>query len=63
MLFRSPIDHVPHEMINDGKEPLVCLVIGQRLQQDISDYPRKGKRLFRHSGARSLVDMRDIKPA
>jgi uncharacterized cupin superfamily protein len=50
-----PIDHVPHEMVNDGTEPLVCLVIGQRLMQDITDYPRKGKRLFRHSGERSLV--------
>jgi len=58
-----PIDHVAHEMINDGTEPLVCLVIGQRLAQDISDYPRKGKRLYRHSGARSLVEMDAIKPA
>ena len=51
-----PLDKVAHEMINDGSEPLVCLVIGQRLVQDISDYPRKGKRLYRHSGERSLVD-------
>ncbi len=57
-----PIDHIAHEMINDGAEPLVCLVIGQRLTQDISDYPRKGKRLYRHSGERSLVDMAGIKP-
>lgn len=55
-----PIDHVAHEMINDGTEPLVCLVIGQRLTQDISDYPRKGKRLFRHSGQRSLVNLDGI---
>lgn len=58
-----PRDNVAHEMINDGSEPLVCLVIGQRLPQDITDYPRQGKRLFRHSGARSLVDMGDIKKA
>lgn len=58
-----PIDQIAHEMINDGSEPLVCLVIGQRLAQDITDYPRQGKRLFRHSGARSLVDLGDIKPA
>jgi uncharacterized cupin superfamily protein len=50
-------------MINDGSEPLVCLVIGQRLAQDIKDYPRQGKRLYRHSGARSLVDADVIKPA
>lgn len=56
-----PIDKVAHEMINDGTEPLVCLVIGQRLVQDISDYPRKGKRLYRHSGERRLVDIADTK--
>ena len=57
-----PIDKVAHEMINDGAAPLVCLVIGQRLAQDISDYPRKGKRLYRHSGERRLVDIDGIKP-
>ncbi len=55
-----PIDNIPHEMINDGAEPLVCLVVGQRLVQDITDYPRVGKRLYRHSGERSLVDHADI---
>lgn len=58
-----PIDNIAHEMINDGSEPLVCLVIGQRLTQDITDYPRQGKRLYRHSGARSLVNIADIKKA
>lgn len=57
-----PIDKVAHEMINDGTEPLVCLVIGQRLTQDITDYPRQGRRLYRHSGERSLVDLDGIKP-
>ena len=33
----------------------------QRLTQDITDYPRKGKRLYRHSGARSLVELAAIK--
>ena len=55
-----PIDKLAHEMINDGNEPLVCLVIGQRLVQDITDYPRRSKRLYRHSGERSLVDMGGI---
>ena len=45
-----------HETINDGTEPLVCLVIGQRLAQDVVDYPRKGKRLYRNSGQRDMVD-------
>ena len=45
-----------HETINDGNEPLVCLVIGQRLAQDVVDYPRAGKRMYRNSGQRELVD-------
>jgi uncharacterized cupin superfamily protein len=49
-----------HETVNDGTETLVCLVIGQRLAQDVVDYPRKGKRLFRNSGERNLVDHSNI---
>ncbi len=45
-----------HETINDGTEPLVCLVIGQRLAQDVVDYPRVGKRRYRNSGQRDMVD-------
>jgi uncharacterized cupin superfamily protein len=49
-----------HETINDGAEPLVCLVIGQRLAQDVVDYPRQGKRLYRNSGQRDLVNYSHI---
>ena len=55
-----PAGGAAHETINDGAEPLVCLVIGQRLGQDVVDYPRKGKRLFRNSGERNLVDVSSI---
>jgi uncharacterized cupin superfamily protein len=55
-----PTNDVAHEMINDGAEPLVCLVIGQRLLQDITDYPRRGKRLYRHSGEWDLVDLAQV---
>jgi len=51
-----PGDGPAHETINDGTEPLVCLVIGQRLAQDVVDYPRAGKRLYRNSGQRDMVD-------
>ncbi|WP_104202850.1 cupin domain-containing protein [Billgrantia saliphila] len=51
-----PTNGVAHEMYNDGNEPLVCLVMGQRLAQDVSDYPRLGKRLYRNSGEWDLVD-------
>jgi len=46
-----------HETINDGTEPLICLVVGQRLAQDVVDYPRAGKRLYRNSGQRDMVDV------
>ena len=49
-----------HETINDGTEPLVCLVIGQRLPQDVVDYPRRGKRLYRNSGQRDMVDYENL---
>lgn len=51
-----PAGGAAHETVNDGTEPLVCLVIGQRLAQDVVDYPRKGKRLYRNSGQRDMVD-------
>ena len=51
---------VAHETINDGTEPLVCLVIGQRLAQDVIDYPRAGKRLYRNSGQRDMIDYQHI---
>lgn len=49
-----------HETVNDGTESLVCLVIGQRLAQDVVDYPRKRKRLYRNSGQRDMVDIGNI---
>jgi len=55
-----PTNGVGHDMYNDGDEPLVCLVIGQRLEQDVGDYPRLGKRLYRNSGEWDLVDRADI---
>jgi uncharacterized cupin superfamily protein len=49
-----------HETINEGTEPLVCLVIGQRLAQEVVDYPRAGKRLYRNSGQRDMVDIASV---
>ncbi len=57
-----PINGVAHEIVNDGDTPLTCLVIGQRLAQDVSDYPRRGKRLYRNSGTWDLVDIQAIEP-
>jgi uncharacterized cupin superfamily protein len=55
-----PASGPAHETINDGTEPLICLVIGQRLAQDVVDYPRKGKRMYRNSGQRDMVDLTHI---
>ena len=50
-----------HEILNTGTEPLVLLVIGQRLPEDTIEYPDKGKRLYRYaSGHSDLVDMDHI---
>ncbi|MEM7488869.1 MAG: cupin domain-containing protein [Pseudomonadota bacterium] len=46
-----------HSLVATGTEPLRCLVVGQRLDHDVADYPRKGKRIFRNVGFRyTLVD-------
>jgi uncharacterized cupin superfamily protein len=57
-----PAAGAAHETVNDGSEPLVCLVIGQRLAQDVVDYPRKAKRLYRNSGQRDMIDIAQVTP-
>lgn len=50
-----------HSLRNDGAAPLRCLVVGQRLAHDVSDYPRLGKRLYRNAGQPwDLVDREAI---
>ncbi len=41
---------------NDGEEDLELLVMGQRLEQDVADYPDRGKRIYRHADGWDLVD-------
>lgn len=55
-----PADTAAHNIINDGTEDLLILVMGQRLQQDVADYPAKGKRLYRNSGEWNMVDIEAI---
>jgi uncharacterized cupin superfamily protein len=52
-----PGNTAAHSISNDGPGTLICLVMGQRLPQDVSDYPRQGKRLYRNSGQWDLVDL------
>ncbi len=55
-----PADTAAHSLTNDGNEPLVCLVMGQRLAQDVADYPHQGKRLYRNNGRWDLVDLEQL---
>jgi uncharacterized cupin superfamily protein len=51
----------PHKLENRGTQVLKCIVVGQRLDHDVADYPRLRKRIFRHSGLQwNLVDMDQI---
>ena len=52
-----------HEIHNTGDGPLHLLVIGQRLSEDVIDYPDKNKRLYRCAGhTNDLVDIGQITP-
>lgn len=55
-----PTDGTAHQLVNTGDVPLVCLVVGQRLPFDISDYPRLGKRLYRHDDQWDVVSISQI---
>jgi uncharacterized cupin superfamily protein len=55
-----PRNTAAHAITNDGDETLTCLVVGQRLEQDVADYPNQRKRLYRNSGAWNLVDILHI---
>lgn len=50
-----------HAIVNDGDETLVCLVIGQRLAHDVTDYPERRQRLYRHGGEWNLVDLEHVR--
>lgn len=56
-----PAGGLPHTMKNTGDEVLRCIVVGQRLDHDVCDYPNKGKRLYRNRGLPwELVNLGDI---
>jgi uncharacterized cupin superfamily protein len=51
----------PHKLENKGDRLLKCIVVGQRLDHDVADYPDKGKRIFRNKGLQwNLVDTAEI---
>lgn len=51
-----------HVLSNHGSEPLVLLVMGQRLAQDVCDYPHRQLRLYINGAQEDLVDFNAIRP-
>lgn len=51
----------PHKLTNTGAETLRCIVVGQRLDHDVADYPALGKRIYRNKDMKwNLVDINNI---
>ncbi len=55
-----PANTAAHTIHNNGTEALICLVMGQRLVQDVCDYPLQNKRLYRHSGSWNVCDLNNL---
>ena len=50
-----------HKLTNTGTTTLKCIVVGQRLDHDVGDYPEKRKRIFRNRNQPwNLVDFDHI---
>jgi uncharacterized cupin superfamily protein len=54
-----PAASAPHQLKNPLAKSLVCLLGGERRDVDISDFPREGKRMFRHGDRMELYDTAD----
>lgn len=51
----------PHTLRNTGDVVLKCIVVGERREHDVGDYPDLGKRIYRQKGLPwNLVDMQNI---
>jgi uncharacterized cupin superfamily protein len=51
----------PHKLKNNGSSLLKCIVVGQRLNHDVGDYPNLKKRVYRNKGLKwNLVDLENI---
>ncbi len=50
-----------HTLVNNGSEVFKCIVIGQRLDHDVGDYPNLKKRIYRQKNMSwDLVDIDNI---
>lgn len=51
-----------HSLTNTGNEILKCIVVGERGDTDVVDYPDKGKRMFRTAELPwNVADLSDLK--
>lgn len=46
-----------HVFVNNSDAPLTLLVVGERREFDVADYPRQGKRLYRYGDEWDLVEL------
>ena len=52
---------LPHKIHNASEAIFRCIVVGQRCDHDVADYPKLGKRLYRNKGqAWDLVNTDEI---
>lgn len=50
-----------HSIVNSGQNVLRCIVVGERSNHDVGDYPRQNKRIFRNSDLEwNLVELSDL---
>jgi uncharacterized cupin superfamily protein len=56
--FRA--DGAAHALCNDGTEPLVFLMARTKLEQDVCDYPDRGKRLYMNGAQEAFVSLDDV---
>ena len=54
-----PARSAAHQLKNPFGKSLVCLMGGERCEVNISDFPRLGKRLYRHRDSMEVYDTSD----
>ena len=59
----NPAGGEAHDLHNTGSSIFKCIIVGQRLDFDIVDYPEQARRLYRANGEKGdLVNMAVIVP-
>lgn len=56
-----PRGTVVHNLVNVGDQTLVLMVVGQRLQHEVADYPNRGQRLYKDGSTWNLVEVTNLR--